>query len=260
MTATGAILRRRDFDYRESDGVRIAQVVGPRLGATKVTVDVVELRPGTSWSDAVTHESEQVAVIYEGFGNAHVDAETVPLSRAVAVHAPTGRSLRLSCDAGTLIAYVWRTRLTGAERRGRSPRIGSTLWNDETQLVGFRGTGHEPAAANTAVMNFCFWPATGSARLCLHCGIQQPGETFNVHVHEEADDAFMAFEGKGQLYLVDRWIDVEQGDMIYAPVGVPHGARNPHTGPGAQRFVTCGGPTPFDPMLYAAAGVSAEVR
>jgi mannose-6-phosphate isomerase-like protein (cupin superfamily) len=86
-----------------------------------------------------------------------------------------------------------------------------------------------------------------------------PGETFNVHIHPASEDAFIVYEGVGQMYLGDRWVDVERGDMTFAPPFVPHGARNPHTGPAARRFVTCGGPTPFDPFLYDAAGVSAEV-
>ena len=109
-------------------------------------------------------------------------------------------------------------------------------------------------------MNFLFWPGTGSARLCLHCGIQQPGQTFNVHQHPDSEEAFIAFEGEGQMYLIDRWHDVSPGDVLFAAPGVPHGTRNPHTGPDARRFATCGGPTPFDPVLYERAGVTTEVR
>jgi glyoxylate utilization-related uncharacterized protein len=111
-----------------------------------------------------------------------------------------------------------------------------------------------------ATMNFVFWPGTGSCQMCLHCGVQQPGETFSVHLHTHSDEAFIAFEGVGQMYLADHWVDVEAGDVLFAQPMVLHGARNPHTGPDAQRFVTCGGPIPWDAFLYDAAGVSCDVR
>jgi quercetin dioxygenase-like cupin family protein len=88
----------------------------------------------------------------------------------------------------------------------------------------------------------------------------RPGEYFNVHVHPESEEAFIAFEGSGQLYLDDRWIDATEGDVLYAPPGIPHGTRHPDPDPAGPRFVTCGGPTPFDPVLYHRAGVPADVR
>lgn len=95
-------------------------------------------------------------------------------------------------------------------------------------------------------MNFLFWPGTGSPQLCLHCGFMQPGEYFSVHIHPESEEAFIVFEGTGQLHLDGEWIDAAPGDVLYAP-------------PGA-RFATCGGPTPFDPVLYQRSGVSPEVQ
>nr|WP_242687103.1 MULTISPECIES: cupin domain-containing protein [unclassified Actinopolyspora] len=88
----------------------------------------------------------------------------------------------------------------------------------------------------------------------------QPGQTFNVHVHPESEEAFIAFEGRGQFYLEDGWYEAEAGDVLFAPPGVPHGTSYPAEDAEAPNFVTCGGPTPFDPVLYARAGVSAEVR
>jgi quercetin dioxygenase-like cupin family protein len=102
-----------------------------------------------------------------------------------------------------------------------------------------------------------FWPGTGSARLCLHCGIHEPGHTFNIHQHPESEEAFIAFEGEGQAYLVDRWHDLRPGDVFFAAPGVPHGTRNLSTS--GTRFAVCGGPTPFDALLYARGGVSSQV-
>jgi quercetin dioxygenase-like cupin family protein len=263
MSPYGGILRAAEFDFRPHDGYRVATPVGPDQGAEQIRLDVVRVAPGGVWEPEATADEENTVVVYAGFGKGSVGDEVFALSRASALHAPTGRGLRLTATANEeLVCYVWRTRLTGTERRGTDPAVASTLWNDKIQLRGFTGTGEVPMpeGVRPATMNFIFWPGSGSARLCLHCGIQQPGELFNVHSHPASDEAFMAFEGVGQLYLLDRWIDVTAGDVLFARPQVPHGARNPHTGPAARRFVTCGGPCPFDPVLYARAGLSEEVR
>ncbi|WP_338785149.1 cupin domain-containing protein [Streptomyces sp. DG1A-41] len=59
--------------------------------------------------------------------------------------------------------------------------------------------------------------------------MQQPGQTFDVHVHLDSEEAFIAFQGVGQLYMYDQWNDVEPGDVLFAPPGIPHGARKAAT-------------------------------
>jgi mannose-6-phosphate isomerase-like protein (cupin superfamily) len=71
---------------------------------------------------------------------------------------------------------------------------------------------------------------------------------------------FIAFEGMGECHLDGVWHPMRAGDVLYAPALVPHGVRNPHTGPGAGTFVTCGGPTPFDVNFYRAIGATETVR
>ncbi|MFJ6937712.1 cupin domain-containing protein [Streptomyces sp. NPDC101132] len=243
-----------------SGGTEVATPVSPALGATWVTLHIVRVAAGEAWSPEDTTLEENTVVVHEGSGRLRVGDETRDAGRASAAYAPTGRALTLFAGPEGMTAYVWRTPLAEGRTLGTDPKIFSTLWDDETQLRGFAGTGQvAPEEAPRATMNFIFWPGAGSCQLCLHCGIQQPGETFNVHLHTHSDEAFIAFEGVGQMYLVDRWIDVAAGDVLFAAPGVLHGARNPHTGPDARRFVTCGGPTPFDPALYDAAGVSSQV-
>lgn len=265
MTATefttGTVVRRRDLDFSEEDSCWVSRPIGPHIGAQFVSVDVVRVPPGRRWMPAAYDQEEINVVVFSGSGRGQVGEQAVDLSSAASLHAPTGTPVSMEAAGdGELTAYIWRSVLRPDRAPGRSPRTHSSLWNDETQLVGFAGTGQIAAAGIPATMNFIFWPGTGSSQLCLHCGIQQKGETFNVHVHPESEDAFLAFEGVGQMYLLDRWIDVEAGDLLFAPPLVPHGARNPRTDAQVQRFVTCGGPTPFDPYLYECAGVSAEVR
>jgi mannose-6-phosphate isomerase-like protein (cupin superfamily) len=134
------------------------------------------------------------------------------------------------------------------------------LFNDETVFHGYTGNAEGERNERPASMNFLFWPGTGSGQLCLHCGIQQPGQSFSIHQHPVSEELFIGIEGEGQVYLNGRWHDFAEGDILYAPEGMFHGTRNPYTGPDAGRFVTCGGPVPFDTSFYKLAGFSAEVK
>ncbi|MEV5437242.1 cupin domain-containing protein [Streptomyces sp. NPDC052682] len=260
-TAQGAVIKAGDLEFRQLDGCRVATAVGPHLGARIVRLDVVRLPAGAVWRPQSSAHEENVVVVFAGSGSAASGAARRRVSRADTVYAPTGDLYELSADAGMdLTAYVWNTTLRPDRAPGTDPRRFSRLWNEETQLKGFTGTGQAEPSAKTATMNFLFWPGTGSPQLCLHCGFMQPGEYFNVHVHPESEEAFIAFEGKGQLHLDGQWYDAEPGDVLYAPPGVPHGTRHPDEDPAAPRFATCGGPTPFDPVLYERAGVSTKVR
>ncbi|ASU80396.1 hypothetical protein CDG81_21390 [Actinopolyspora erythraea] len=258
--AQAIIVKSSDFVYSPFDWGRVAEPVGPATGAEKVTLNVVDILPGSVWRLGWALEEENVVVVFRGDGHGDVTSERSTLRGGDALYSPTGRTLELRAGDEGLLVYVWRTRLRGDEPRGENPRISSELGNTETQLRGFTGTGEVPARDETAVMNFVFWPGTGSSRLCLHCGTMRPGQTFNVHTHPESEEAFIAFEGRGRFYLEDGWYEAEAGDVLFAPPGVPHGTSYPEEGADAPTFVTCGGPTPFDPVLYARAGVSAEVR
>jgi mannose-6-phosphate isomerase-like protein (cupin superfamily) len=256
-----SIIRAGELEFVPDDaGVAVATPVSPSRGSLYVTLRVARVPAGASWSPPESEACENVAVVYDGRGGATVGSEGRELVKADAVYAPTGHALTLTGSTSGLTAYVWASTLLPGRSPSPTASWFSSLWNETTQLRGFAGTGQVDPSDLRATMNFVFWPGTGSCQACLHCGIQQPGETFNVHLHTEADEAFFAFEGVGQMYVADHWVDVEAGDVLYAAPRVLHGARNPHTGPGARRFVTCGGPLPWDPALYAAAGVSDEVR
>ncbi len=81
---------------------------------------------------------------------------------------------------------------------------------------------------------------------------------FPIHTHPQSEELFIAFQGQGECFLNSRWQPMQAGDVLYAPPGHRHGVRNAN--PDGPLFVTCGGPTPFDPALYDLAGVSAEMK
>jgi mannose-6-phosphate isomerase-like protein (cupin superfamily) len=255
----GAIVRASDLSFAPDGDLMVARAVGPHIGARLVTLDVVRLPAGATWS-VTDSATERVVLVWAGTGTGTVDSARCRLSRAGALYCPTASSASVRADRDEPVTlYVWQHALGADRPRSSRPRVFGTLWDDATQLKNFAGTGQVGPTDRRATMNFVFWPGTGSAGLCLHCGIQQPGETFSVHLHQHSEDAFIAFEGEGQMFLRNRWIDVHPGDVLFAPPTVLHGARNPHVGPEARRFVTCGGPTPFDTFLYDAAGLSSEV-
>lgn len=258
--ARGAIVTATELEFHPEDGCQVATAVGPHLGAGVVRLDVVRVPAGGTWKPTGSAAEENVVVIFDGSGSAASGNQRAQVTRADAVYAPTGETYAVTAGDTQLTAYVWRSVLLPDRRAGSAPRRFNRLWNEQTQLRGFTGTGHSETSTKTATMNFLFWPGTSSPQLCLHCGFMQPGEYFNVHIHPNSEEAFIAFEGEGQLHLDGEWYDVQPGDALFAPPGVPHGTRHPVEDPSAPRFATCGGPTPFDPVLYERAGLSTKVR
>lgn len=254
----GALLKARELHFERSEGVETAHAVGAHIGAKDVDLRVVRLDAGLIWGDPEHTDTERVYLVFGGVGHVVANEQTTRLVQGSAVYAVAGSeiSIIVSPHAGMTL-YIWST--SAPASRGKSvPKTLGSLWDTEFQLEGFRGVS-ESADLSPARMNFVFWPGSGSPKLSLNCGIQESGQTFNAHIHPDSEEAFIVFEGIGQMHLAGHWLDVTAGDILFAPPGVPHGARNPHASSSARRFVTCGGPTPYDPQLYDAAGFSSAV-
>lgn len=80
--------------------------------------------------------------------------------------------------------------------------------------------------ANGALMRFIVWPGAGCRMLGGHLALHPPGIAFRPHVHPISEDAILTLQGHGDAFLVDKWIEVGPGDIIYAPAGVEHGTAN----------------------------------
>jgi gentisate 1,2-dioxygenase len=116
----------------------------------------------------------------------------------------------------------------------------------------FRGA---PFTANGGYMLFVLWPGVG-AMVGQHTAFHEAGKAFIPHVHPISEDAIFIFDGQGTGYLESRWVDVSEGDIVYAPAGVRHG-----TGcrSGETKTMICTGcafPPQFD--LYERAGYLKE--
>jgi quercetin dioxygenase-like cupin family protein len=261
QVGAGCVVRLADLTFNDAGDGLVARAVGAAQGARMVALDVVRVPAGRRYVVDGSEAEENNAVVFAGAGAVKVGAQTRAVQRGSAAHAPAGSVLAAQAgDEEELTLYVWRSSPATAQPPLPHAKRFGALADDEYQLVGFTGYGGVEPGWRAATMNFVFWPGSGSTHLCLHCGIQQPGEAFAVHIHPHSEEAFIVFEGGGQLFLEDAWIDAEAGDILFAPPGVRHGARNHQRGAAAPDFVTCGGPTPFDPVLYQRAGLSPEVQ
>ena len=54
----------------------------------------------------------------------------------------------------------------------------------------------------------------------------EPGQVQSVHDHADADKVYVVMEGVGHFTVGDERRDAKQGDVIWAPAGVPHGVEN----------------------------------
>ena len=73
--------------------------------------------------------------------------------------------------------------------------------------------------------NFVMTPRNGPSHIGMTSGVQKPGQGMEPHIHPVSDETLLCVKGKGQFYLHDHWIDVREGDVVFAPAGIKHGSR-----------------------------------
>lgn len=89
-------------------------------------------------------------------------------------------------------------------------------------------------------------PRVGPRNLGMTFGIHNPGEGFEPHAHPLSEEVLIAFKGKGEMYLKDKWIEVNEGDVVYAPPGIKHGTRNPAGNTEVFMTIGCASPPQLD--------------
>ena len=65
-----------------------------------------------------------------------------------------------------------------------------------------------------------------SPHLTLGLNCLEPGQIQNVHAHDGADKIYYVLEGKGNFTIGTEQRVAEQGTLIVAPAGIPHGVTN----------------------------------
>lgn len=109
-----------------------------------------------------------------------------------------------------------------------------------------------PFRGNGSLMKFLLWPGSGTRMISAHTAFHDPGTMFTPHIHPISEDAILCTNGKGQGHLHGRWIDCEEGDIVYGPDNVTHGTGCPADHDNI--FYTTGCACPPQPDLYERAG------
>jgi quercetin dioxygenase-like cupin family protein len=60
-------------------------------------------------------------------------------------------------------------------------------------------------------------------RLFVGLNCFEPGQSQKVHVHPGADKFYYVCTGRARLTVGDETREVAEGDIVWAPAGVPHG-------------------------------------
>jgi len=142
----------------------------------------------------------------------------------------------------------------------RGPEWGEVKGPARTALEGgifnmYRGA---PFRGNGSLMKFILWPGAGTRMISAHTAFHDPGTMFIPHIHPISEDAILCTNGKGQGHLHGRWIDVEEGDIVYGPDNVKHGTGCPEGFD--ETFYTTGCASPPQPDLYERAGYFVDGR
>lgn len=96
------------------------------------------------------------------------------------------------------------------------------------------------------------WPGNGFQTESVHVLTLRPGEESSSYAYSIAEELLVCAAGRGEVFLLGRWVNVEPGDMPYFPEGVVHAIRNPASNTGDFVLVSQITPPQFD--LYTEAG------
>lgn len=220
--------------------------IQPGLADTVLSATRIDMDAGAVWR-ADNADTETVGLVLSGSVEFFTENNGTLLKTLGYFFASPGRSFRLrSTESGTSL-FLWSASVPGlgVKPSGKSGAI------DDGHAFSFRAKLDVDAGYTGSVMSFHVLPPTTSA-LALHSATYEPGEQFPPHVHADGYECFIALT-RGEGFVNGRWHPMHAGDVLLAPPGHRHGARNPHDGTGT--FITAGGPTPFDLTIYKRAGL-----
>jgi quercetin dioxygenase-like cupin family protein len=247
-------------------------LMAPEMGSALTGCQVIYLKPGDTYQVHLHPVAEAVIVVFRGAGEVYLGDFWYEVSRGDVIYVPENVKHGLrnsSAGPGDFICYYWQVpyladfkNLPGAEDELFEAQAGPVIKRDargkfDTRIpgTGYIGNVNEGAlfTGYGAEMLFIIWPGMGSRKITLHRAKHPPGFEFRVHVHPDSEDTVLAFGGSGQGFLVDRWYDMEEGDVMFAPRQVKHGTRKP-PGRGGEVFIATGSAAPPQMELYRLGG------
>lgn len=72
--------------------------------------------------------------------------------------------------------------------------------------------------------------SVGSQGICMHLLTIPPGRRAKAHLHENHETAIYVLQGKSVMWYgekLEQRMDIEEGDFLYIPAGMPHLPYNP---------------------------------
>jgi uncharacterized RmlC-like cupin family protein len=67
--------------------------------------------------------------------------------------------------------------------------------------------------------------SAGSAGICMHLLIIQPGQRAKAHMHADHETAVYVLSGEAHMWFgekLENHMTAKAGDMVYIPAGMPH--------------------------------------
>jgi quercetin dioxygenase-like cupin family protein len=269
---SGIIIRPHEVPDTIKYGCRTKLLLSPAMGSALTGCQVVYHRPGETFTVHLHPISEVVIVVFKGKGEAFLGEFWYEVREGDVIYAPETvkhGTRNPATNSEDFICYYWQVPylseyecLPGAREQLFDNQDGYVFPYDargkfdvHIPQTGFIGNVNSGALFTKygAPMRFIVWPGTGSRKLSLHRAKHPPGFEFKVHIHLDSEDTILAFRGRGQGFLIDRWYDMEAGDVLYAPSQVKHGTRNP-AGDIEEPFICTGAAAPPQLELYRLAG------
>jgi gentisate 1,2-dioxygenase len=268
---SGVLLGLGEFPDTIRYGLRTKRLITPATGSALTGCQVIYHQPGETYPVHSHPVSEDVTIVFKGRGEAWLGECWYEVAEGDVIYAPENvkhGTRNPAANREPFICYNWQVpyiddydRMPGAEDELFGEPSGRLIVREERGRFDARipETGYIEHIDRGALfveygapMRFIVWPGMGARKVSLHRAQHPPGQEFKVHIHPAAEDTILAFRGNGQGYLVDRWYDMAEGDVLHAPRGVKHGTRNPAGSKDA--FICTGAAAPPQMDLYRLAG------
>jgi len=135
------------------------------------------------------------------------------------------------------------------------PSLARNLTRDQIRAYGAIGNLNDGVEFTTHSIRTraIAWPGNGTQTQSVHVLTHAPGDESEFRQYAVSEEAMLCLKGKGEVYLRDRWVTVEAGDIAYFPEGTVHATRSARENSADFVLVTQITPPPLD--LYEAEGL-----